>query len=235
MSNPKEHERTALEAVARRFSARLEKDGNLPHARIIVAGKRIAVHIAKLKQRCTAHGKAAKPRLRFDKVVIGLMEHLQVTLGKAVPDRTTVLLTVTAPIRLPSKTAVALKAKIQILLDRRSPPRDAKGTIHGNRVRIRLLRHEAERAPKMIGFVHNPDSDWLLLLDMTRDLLELIFKAQASRATKPAGEHWLVVITAEGTSHLQAYLYICSQLRASTKFKKILMVAGVDRVEVLAG
>ena len=118
-------------------------------------------------------GNAAKPRLRFDKVATRLIERLQATLGETVPDGMTVLLTITAPIRLPSKTAASLEDKIQTLLGRRSPGRgrDEKDTIHGNRVRIRLLKDKSERAPKMIGFVHNSDSDPLLLLNMTRELL----------------------------------------------------------------
>lgn len=90
----------------------------------------------------------------------------------------TVLLTITAPIRLPSKTAAVLEGKIQTLFGRGSPGRDEKDTIHGNHVQIRLLRDESIRAPKMIGFVHNPDTDPLLLLNMTRELLELSAEAE---------------------------------------------------------
>ena len=100
-----------------------------------------------------------------DKVATRLIERLQATLGETVPDGTTVLLTITAPIRMPSKTAASLEDKIQTLLGRGSPSRDEKDAIHGNRVQIRLLRDESDRAPKMIGFVHNSDSYPLLLLE----------------------------------------------------------------------
>src|SRR5690349_8173820 len=76
-------ERAALEAVARRFSATWDEDGDFPGAYLTIAGKRIAVDVATLK---AVHGDAAKPRLRFDKVVIHLMDRLQATLGKIVPD-----------------------------------------------------------------------------------------------------------------------------------------------------
>jgi hypothetical protein len=147
----------------------------------------------------------------------------------------TVLLTITAPIRLPSKTAAALEDKIQTLLRRGSPGRDDKDTIHGNRVQIRLLRDESERAPKMIGFVHNSDSDPLLLLNMTRELLELISAEAGRRATGLAGDRWLVVISPRGISCLEAYRYIYSQLRMATDFEKILIVFGDGRVGVLTG
>src|SRR5207253_5371583 len=113
------------------------------------------------------------------------------------------LLTITAPIRLPSKTAASLEDKIQTLLGRGSPGRDQKDTIHGNRVRIRLLRDGSERAPKLIGFVHNSDSDPRLLLNMTRELVELISAEAGKRAPRLAGDRWLVVISARRISFLE--------------------------------
>lgn len=87
-------ERAAMEAVTGYFSATWEKDG------LTLAGKHVAVHLRTLPRLGTGHGKQTKPRLRFDKVVVRLMECLQGTLDKIVPEGTTVLLTVTAPIRL---------------------------------------------------------------------------------------------------------------------------------------
>ena len=182
MRDLKKREQTAIEAVASRFSATWEKGSDPPDAYILTAGKRVAVDIAILKRRGTGQGDAAKPRLRFDKVVIRLMESLQATLGEIVPDGMTVLLTVTAPIRLPSKTAASLEDKIQTLLRRKSPGRDVKDIIHGNRVQIRLLKYRSVRAPKLIGFVHNSDSDPLLLLNMTSELVDLA-SAEPRRGT----------------------------------------------------
>ena len=233
MRDLKKQERTAIEAVARRFSATWEKGSDPPDAYLTVAGKRVAVDITTLKRRTTGQGNAAKPRLRFDKVATRLIERLQATLGETVPDGMTVLLTITAPIRLPSKTAASLEDEIQTLLQRGSPGRDANNTIHGNRVQIRLLRDESQRAPKMIGFVHNPDSDPLLLLNMTRELLELISAEAGRRASRLAGDRWLVVISAGGISCLEAYRYIYSQLRMTTDFEKILMVFNDGRVGML--
>ncbi len=204
-------------------------------AYITVAGKRVAVDIAILKRRGTGRGNAAKPGLRFDKVATRLMERLQATLGESVPDGMTVLLAVTAPIRLPSKTAAALEEKIPTLLARALPGRDEKCTIHGNGVRIRILRGESERAPKMIGFVHNSDSDPLLLLNMTRELLELLSAEAGRRAPRPAGDRWLIIMSARGISCLEAYHYIYSQLRLATGFKKIFMVFGDGSVGILKG
>ena len=235
MRDLKTQEQTAMEAVARRFSAAWEKGSDPPDAYIMVAGKRVAVDITTLKRRGTGQGNAAKPRLRFDKVATRLIERLRAALGETVPDGMTVLLTITAPIRLPSKTAAALEDKIQTLLGRGSPGRDEKDTIHGNRVQIRLLRDESERAPKMIGFVHNFESDPLPLLNMTRELLELIGAQAGRRALKLADDRWLVVISAGRVLFLEAYRCIYSQLRMATDFKKIVMVFGDGQVGMLTG
>lgn len=235
MRDLKKQERIALEAVARRFSATWEEGGDPPDAYIMVAGKRVAVEITSLKRRSISQGNAAKPRLRFDKVATWLIEHMQATLGEIVPDSMMVLLTITAPIRLPSKTAAALEDKIQTLLGRGSLDRDEKDTIHGNRVQIRLVRTESMRAPKMIGFVHNPDSDPLLFLNLTRELLELVSAEAGRPAPRFAGDRWLVVVSAERISRLDAYRYILSQLPMATNFKKVLMVFGDGRVGVLTG
>jgi hypothetical protein len=231
----KKQERIAVEAVARRFSATWEKGSDPPHAYIMVAGKRVAVDITTLKRHGTGQDNAAKPRLRFDKVATRLIERLQASLGETVTDGLTVLVTITAPIRLPSKTAASLEDKIQTLLGRGSPRRDQNDTIHGNRVRIRLLRDESERAPQMIGFVHNSDSDPLLLFKMTRELLEPISAEAGRRAPRLAGDRWLVVISARGSSSLEAYRYIYSQLRIATDYKRSLIVFGDGRVGMLTG
>jgi len=177
-----------------------------------------------------------KPRLRFDKVATRLIEHLQATLGETVPDGKTVLLTIAAPIRLPSKTSAALEDKIRTVFGRESPNRDVKTTIHGNRVQIRVLGDVSERAPKMIGFVHNPDSDPLLLLSMTRELHYVISaEADGRRATRHAGDRWLVLMSTRDISWLEAYRYIYSQMRMATEFEKIIIVFGDGRVGILSG
>jgi hypothetical protein len=235
MRDLKTQERTPIEAVARQFSATWEKGSDPPDAYIMIAGKRVAVDITTLKRRGTIQGNAGKPRLRFDKSATKLIEGLQATLSETVPDGMTVLLTITAPIRLRSKTAALLEDKIQSLLERGALGRIEKETIHGNCVQIRLLRGESERAPKMIGFVHNSDSDPLLLFNMTSELLELIGAEAGRQAPRLADDRWLVVISVGEFSCLEAYRYIYSQLRVATDFKKILMVFGDRHVGMLTG
>jgi|ERR1700724_1417256 len=233
MRDLKKQKRAAIEAVARQFAATSEEGVDPLDAYIRVAGKRIALDITSLKRRGTCQDKATKPRLRFDKVATRLIERLQASLGETVPNGMTVLLTITAPIRLPSKTAASLEAKIQAFLGPGAMGRKEKDLIHGNRVQIRLLRGEAERAPRMIGFVHNSDTDPLLLLEMTRELLTLFSAETGRRASRLVEDRWLVVISAGGSACLDAYRYIYSQLRMATVFKKSLMVFDDGRVEML--
>lgn len=228
-------EREAIQAVAKRFSATWEEGNDPTDAYLAVGGRRVKVEITTLKRRRMGRGSAARPGLRFDKVATRLMESLQSALRKIMPDGVTVLLTITAPIRLASKTAAVVEDKIQNLLKRGSPGRDARYTIHGNRVQIRFFRSASERAPKFIGFVHNPDTDPLLLLNMTEDLLEVASARAGRRVPKHGGERWLLLISPQGISCLEAYRYIWSQLRGTTNVKKVFMVYGDGRVELLAG
>ena len=158
---------------------------------------------------------------------------IEATLGETVPDGTTAVLTITAPIRVPAKTAASLEDKMRTLLRRGSPGSDRKETIHGNRVRIRLLKTKSTRAPKLIGFVHNVDSDPLVLLNMTGEWLELDRAEAGRRSPKPADDRWLVVISARASGCLEACRYIFSRLHTATAYKKILMAFGDGRVGIL--
>jgi len=224
MANRGKAERAAAEAVAGRFLAACDDASG--EARLFVAGKQIALDLATVK-RC---GGGRAPRLRFDKVATRLVKRLQAAARETVPDKTTVLVAITAPIRLPAKTATALEDKLQTAL-RRGAPRDQKTTIAGNRVCIRLLPSRSAQAPKLIGFVHNPGPDPRLLFDITRELLELTAAKARKRGFRDA--RWLVLSSAAGIACLEPCRYIISELRETTDFEKILMVFRDGRVEEL--
>jgi hypothetical protein len=71
MRNLHKQERTAIEAVARQFSATWEEGSATSAAYISVSGKRVAVDIKTIKPRGTNRDNASKPGLRFDKVATG--------------------------------------------------------------------------------------------------------------------------------------------------------------------
>jgi hypothetical protein len=237
MSKLGKQEQAAIELVARHVSARWEEvDRDWPDAFVTLAGKRVAVEVTAIKRKVSGWGDATKPGLRFDRVVLRLVGGLQASLSKLVPDGEAVILTVTAPIRLPSKTAAVLEGRIRDCLARRSARLEVKTTIHGNQIRVRVVKGISRRMPKVIGFVHNPDSDPEILLGLTQSLLRHIGAAADKRPPEEfRGDRWLVVCDGHGLAHIDTYRQVYSQLSLSTGFKKILMVLAGGRVETLTG
>jgi hypothetical protein len=88
-------------------------------------------------------------------VAVRLVGGLQAALASVVPEGQTMVFTISAPLRLPGKTAVALENMV------RSGPRDAqrREIVHGNKVRIRRLGGVPKHMPKVLGFVHSVESD----------------------------------------------------------------------------
>jgi hypothetical protein len=237
MSRLTKQEQAAIEVVAKHFSATWEKaDGDSADAYVTLAGKRIAVEVTAIKQSMAERSGLTKPRLRFDRVALRVVGGLRAGLSEFVPDGEAVVLTITAPIRVPSKTAAALETIVRDRLARRSTPVEIKDTICGNQIRVRRVKGVSRQMPKVIGFVHNPDSDPDVLLRLTQSLLQHIGAAADKRPPeKFTGDRWLVVANEDGLSYIETYRHVYSQLSISTDFKKILMVLAGRRVESLAG
>jgi hypothetical protein len=109
---------------------------------------------------------ASKLGLRFDRVVGRVLGDLRTFADDAAPEGVTVVVTIAAPIRTPAKTIEALRRTIDALLSADAPSGDRSAGVHGNDVRIRLVRREMNRGLKLIGFVHNPGSATDQLLDL---------------------------------------------------------------------
>jgi hypothetical protein len=231
MSKLGKQQRAAIEAVAQHFSATWEDGDDPPDAYLTIARKRIAVDVVIMKQRI-----AATPRLRFDRVALRLVRHLRDTLSASVPDGRTVIVTVTAPIRLPAKTAVALEDKARVVLARRPAQVEIKDTMHGNQVSVRLVKGGSTRSSKVIGFVHNPDVDPSGLLGLTQSLIESLgAKAAKGAPAKSAGDRWLVLACKDQLSDVAPYRQVYSQLSAGIEFKSILLVLAGGQIESLTG
>jgi hypothetical protein len=110
---------------------------------------------------------AAKIRLRFDRSVLRLVNGLKAALAEVVPEGQAVIFTVTAPIKRRAKTAAALESLVRGGM----PSDELCNTIEDNEVRLRRVTGVAAHIPKVIGFVHNPESDAALILALAESRL----------------------------------------------------------------
>lgn len=101
---------------------------------------------------------AAKLRLRFDKVVARVVGRMKAGLSATVPDGEVILFTLTAPIRVPGNTEVEM--------EKLARDGSSGGEINGNQVSFRRVTGLKAGMPKVLGFVHNPESDGNLILNI---------------------------------------------------------------------
>lgn len=222
-------QRAAIEAVAGHFAATLQMAKGPGDARLTLAGKRIALVVTAVETRAARRARIAKPGLRFDRVALGLIARLQTALHDAVPDHDTVLVTITAPIRLPAKTAAAMTEKIRSLVATRAAPARLTDRIHGNDIQTHLLKGGTARTSRLVGFVHNPDSDPAILVAVTRSLL-----ARVDSRQRAAGSRWLVVAGQDASVPLETYRRVWAQLGLRTVFEKTLVVVAGGRIATLS-
>lgn len=109
--------------------------------------------------------------LRFDKVVIRLCENLRVYAEQEIPKGETVVMTLTAPIKLPAKTEVEIKRQIKDFVGSGIRHADRTVTIFQNTIRLRIIGPSLKQPIKFVGFVHNPGSDPKQLLDLANQWL----------------------------------------------------------------
>jgi hypothetical protein len=230
---PTAQKRAVVQAVARMFAATPSDGPRPPDAVLTVGRRRILLAVAPLEARVRAPREPAKPRLRFDKVALRFIADLRSALREAVPVGKSLIVTVTAPIRLASKTAAALEDDVRARLARSPRTLELAEAIHGNEIRARLVNGGSSRPADVVGFVHNPDSDPAVLLDAAQSLIGCVAAAaRGSAARASGGERWLAVVEDVGLPLIETYRTTCSQLAAATVFARVLMVAG-ERVESL--
>lgn len=111
--------------------------------------------------------------LRFDREALRFMDDVRSALHEIVPDGKTLIFAITAPIRLGSKTATTLEENVRGVLAHRHARVDVNEAINGNHIRVRLAAGNSDK-PKVVGFVHNPDSDPEILFAVTKSLLRRV-------------------------------------------------------------
>ena len=230
MRNAGKIEQAAIQSVARHFAATVPEGRDPAGTRLTLAGKRIALAVACIDSRPAARAKSTGPRLRFDRVALRLVADLRTALGGSVPPGQTVLVTITAPIRLPARTAAAIEEKIRKLVATRAAPARLTGTIHGNEIQVHLLKGGTGRTARLIGFVHNPDSDPGILIDVARALL-----ARVGSGERTPGPRWLIVASHNGAVPIEACRQVCSQLGIGSVFERTFAVVPGGGVASLSG
>jgi hypothetical protein len=92
------------------------------------------------------------PRLRFDRVARRVVKSLQAELAGVPSERAALVVTVTAPIRMPGSAVRELGARL-----RKPLPSNFDQMVCGNRVRARIVRCGVRGGSRVIVFVHNPE------------------------------------------------------------------------------
>lgn len=231
MRNSSQRERAAIMSVARHFGATLEHGATPRDAYLIIAGERIAVEVTAPEAGRLRRPRPKPPRLRFDRVVVGLLRRLRAALSERVPRGATAVVTITAPIRLASRTAATLEEMIGRPVRARFARQPLRKTVHGNRIRIQIMRSSGTSTSALAGFVHNGDSDPGILFDLTRALLRV---GAAGRTSGFSGGRWLVIATEHPPAWIPTYRHACSQLFARADFQRIVLASAAGDVSTLA-
>lgn len=227
--------RAAMQAVASHFGGRWERPGQSGDGDLLIAGERIVVKVAPLMDRAPGRSVLSPPRLRFDRVARGLVARLRTSLGGLVPQGMTIVFTITAPIRLAARTARAMEERVANRLARQNLAKTSEDIICGNCVHIRFVKSGARSAPKVMGFVHNPDPDSDVLLDIAQSLLMNVVAKASGRTAPGFAKRWLVIVSGDGSPLLETYRQVYAELSPMKEFGKIFIVFGDGKVETLTG
>ncbi len=111
----------------------------------------------------------ARLGLRFDKVALRLLATLRAAAEQVLPGDQALVITVTAPVKHPAKTAQVVEAQIKALLETGKQYHEL--TVFENKVRLRLVPVSSAQTHRLIGLVHKPDTDPGLLLDLAAEWL----------------------------------------------------------------
>jgi hypothetical protein len=94
------------------------------------------------------------------------MADIRQSIEQHVPKNLIVIMTITAPIKHPAKTAEDVANKIRDYLESRMRQQDSILTVFENNIQIRIAKSNSNSTEKFVGLVHNPDIDATMLLDL---------------------------------------------------------------------
>jgi hypothetical protein len=192
----------------------------------------VRLEVARLPGRGHGPEGGPKPHLRFDRVVVRVLHDVQTRLRPVVPPGVALVFTLTAPIRLASKTTSAIEATARRLLTASAGPDEVRRTVHGNRIRVRRENVGTSPASAVIGFVHNRETRPRALINVTRALLRVIWARPLRRPSKRSRDRWLVLLSEDAT-YLEAYRSAYRQLDRPAGLMRVLLVCDDGDVESL--
>jgi hypothetical protein len=166
-------------------------------------------------------------------VALEFVSRVRAALQGQVADDRTIVVTLTAPIRLASKTAAALASRILSRVPGRATAGRSMHRIHGNRIQIWMLQGGSRMTSKLVGFVHNPDADPRILVEVTRALLAGMGPQRRAPARR-CGARWLLIENQDDLLPIDTYRNVCQQLRLGTAFERLLVTLPDGRIERLS-
>jgi hypothetical protein len=102
--------------------------------------------------------RVAQLGLRFDRVAVRVLDQLRTYADACAPESVAVILTLTAPIRMPKQVVSALQRELSTLVE--DGGHTARNiALSGSQARLRLVEGLPKAAPKLLGFVHDPEVD----------------------------------------------------------------------------
>lgn len=257
-------QRDLLAVVARYLGADVISDASSPPGPpcLRLADRSWPIEIAPVELHQLELTSRQRPRLRFDKVVLRLVADLQHALQHDLPTGKAVVLTLTAPIRVPGRTTQAIEVMIRDGLKRRTAKTEIRATLHENEVGVGVIDRLAPTLSQVIGLVHNPDLDPRPLFDMSTLLLRAVSdairrlegraaappssssssaEATPSAASAAAGANVtatddrpvLVVAVSGSPPALRLCRQVCTQLVVPACFARALVVFETTEVEPL--
>jgi len=174
-------------------------------------------------------------RLREDKVALRVLRDLESAVQPHVPEGKTLIFTLGAPIKEPSKLVDALTKTLVTFFGSGSEEADEKKTILGNRVRFGVLDDGAKWSAKAIGFVFSGDPLPGALANIARAVYaEIAAKAKTRLPKASPGERWLVLAIENPIADAKTYCRLFSLLPSENGFARVLMVLDGRRVEVVS-
>lgn len=227
-------EQAAITAVAKHCAGTWQVD----EGALMVDGRRIALDVLILAR----HGSASTtlPRLREDRVAQRVLRDLEIAVGGHAHGRA-VIVTLGAPIKVPSQLVAALAEQLRRQLGSRATETSATETdvaldLLGNRVRYHVLRDGSAWTSPVNGFVFSGDpspGELAAAMGALRDQIT----ATAKRRTRQRsiGDRWLVMVGDELIADGRTYRRCLSRLSVPAAYAKILLVSAGKRVETLIG